>query len=122
MKRTVTRLVDAVVDKYLTSSVRSVSELIDCERVRSVALGRRARPALRHRLESRIYAIDPQPNDQELELITLLSYGEECAFLAEKCAVSKRAMQTRLYRMRLLFQVDSNAELVGIALRRGWIA
>lgn len=70
---------------------------------------------------SRALIPDPQPNEEELEIILLLSQGETTEDLRAKYEIALGAMRTRIYRIRQLFGVDNNVELVATALRRGWI-
>ncbi len=70
---------------------------------------------------SRLYQVDPQPSLPELEWIELLAAGKTSAELAAKYGCSLHAMRTAIYRLRKLMGADTNAGLVAIALRRGWI-
>lgn len=70
---------------------------------------------------SRILDPSPAPKEAELEILVLLSYGENYEDLAFKYGSTRHAIQVRVHRMRELFGVENNAELVATALRRNWI-
>ena len=71
---------------------------------------------------SRILQVEPKPDEDETEIMYLLSEGETPEDIKVKYAAPTRhAVSQRLYRMRQLFDVTTNAEMVGKALRKGWI-
>jgi hypothetical protein len=63
----------------------------------------------------------PAPNPRECEILYMLSEGEAIADVAEKFHCRPGALMTRLYRMRLRHECESNLVMVALALRRGWI-
>jgi DNA-binding CsgD family transcriptional regulator len=63
----------------------------------------------------------PTPEQRELEILVLLSYGEKYEDLAFKYDTTKHSICTKVYRMRTIFGVDTNAEMVALALRSHWI-
>lgn len=65
---------------------------------------------------------DPQPTELEIEIVHLLAAGEELEDLALRYRVTRKAMCTRMWRLRQLFGVSSTPELLGLFLSRGWVA
>jgi DNA-binding NarL/FixJ family response regulator len=61
------------------------------------------------------------PTETEREIIQLLAWGETHVTLAEKYGSTHHAMSQRIYRMRQFFGVNTSAELVALALKKGWI-
>jgi len=70
---------------------------------------------------SRIRLPNPEPTEEEIEAVYLLSQGEAIVDIAAKFGCPRHAMVMRISRLRDLFEVSSTAELVALALRRHWI-
>lgn len=69
----------------------------------------------------RLMLADPQPTEREVEILYLLSDGETISDVAEKFCMRRHTLQMQLHRMRELFRCATTAELIAMALRRGWI-